>query len=233
MATRFLSTESFVEEKQKETELTLYAQLESFDYLDEIKTYRDIVQLQASLGVSQHCRVRKETRVIDGEEDPSDPSYIYTVKVNGKRSKNLSIKTEYNFMVDQDFYQYFIDTAEERQIKKRYTFAVKNYEMKVETQGSIEPVILPSLNFEVDVFEKQNGYRSSWVKIDVELDKAFDYISREVNSIDNIHFEVKLGLLPIRLNSGFIEKEATAEQKKKLNDLWKYEFKDIINRRTF
>ena len=231
MVTRILSTESFVEEKQKETELTLYAKVNDFEYFDKVKTYREIIQLQASLGASQNCRCRKEMRYKDGIAISETPNYSFTVKANGKKSRNLSIKTEYNFTVDEDFFQYFLETADTRQIKKRYTFKVSDYEFKIVSNGKEKDIVVPYLNFEIDIFEKLNGYRSNWVKIDIELDKAFAYIRENYDNVDDIVMSVKLSLLPMALKQGFIEKEATAEQKKCLEDLWKYEFKDTLGKK--
>jgi hypothetical protein len=231
MATRILSAESFVEEKQKETELTLYAKVDNFEYFDRVKTYREIIQLQASLGSYQSCRCRKEMYYQNGVAISETPKYSFTVKANGKKSRNLSIKTEYNFTVDEDFYQYFLETANTRQIKKRYTFKVSDYDFKIISNGEEKDIVVPYLNFEIDIFEKLNGYRSNWVKIDIELDKAFSYIREHYDNVDDIVMSVKLSLLPMSLKQGFIEKEATLEQKKCLEDLWKYEFVDTLGKR--
>lgn len=224
-----IASEAVVEVKERETELVIYAKLDSFDYLDALNTYRDFIQLEASLGASQHCRCRSETTVIKGQAQQETPVYEFTVKTNGKRSNTVSNKIEYNFKVDQDLFEYFQNTAEGRQIKKRYTFKVKDYEVTATVNGQEDtPVIIPELLFEIDVFEKSNGYRSPWVKIDIELNEAFKYLENKYRQISNISFTVRLKTLPFILHSGFIEKTASREQKEMLDNLWSYEFKENL-----
>lgn len=231
MATKVLSTESFVEEKQKETELTMYAKLDDFEYINKCQTYIDIIQLQASLGANQNCRCRREFFYKDGIKLEEEPKYTYTVKANSRKSKTLSIKTEYNFVVDTDYFNWFTEIADTRQIKKRYSFKVKDYSFIIEKDDREHSITVPEIIFEIDIFQKENGYRSPWVKIDIELDNAFKYISQTYGEVDNIAFIVKLSKLPLKLEQGFIEKQATPEQKKRLEDLWKYEFKDNLGRK--
>lgn len=226
---RQISAEAVVEVKEKETELVIYAKLDSFDYLDELNTYRDFVQLEASLGASQHCRCRSEVTFVKGQPQQNIPVYEFTVKANGKRSSTVSNKVEYNFKVDSDFFEYFQNTAETRQIKKRYTFRIKDYEVTATVDGQEDTeVIIPELLFEIDVFEKSNGYRSPWVKIDIELNDAFKYLENKYKQISNISFTVRLKVLPFTLHTGFIEKTANREQKDLLDNLWSFEFKENL-----
>lgn len=233
--TRVLSMESSVVEKQKETELVVYAKLDNFDYFDdpEHRNYRHIVQPQASLGSNQNCRCRKELTYVSGQPTSDAPDYSFTVKANGRKSKTLSVKTEYNFTVDRNFFDYFLETAESRQIKKRYTFQIENFQVSATIDGVPNTVVnVPYIKYEIDIFEKENGYRSPWVKIDIELDEAFSYLERKYESIEDINLIVSFKDLPFHLSDGFIEKYATPDQKAKLEELWKFEFKDFLQKKT-
>ncbi len=217
---------------EKETELTLYGFVDDIeDLFRHADASKEIEQCHAKLGKYQRCRCR-HTKTADTE------TYVYTVKVPIKKSNQLSIKKEYNFEVDQSYFNFFQGIANTLERKTRFDFIVKDVPFKLELADNPSQTLditVPSLLFEIDAFKlpwvkNENGDKtinelySHWCKIDVELDEAMKYIEKNYPDATRPIWTVKLSMLPLTIKKAFIEKEASEEQKKLLDGLWGTEF---------
>ncbi len=203
---------------EKETEVCIYGYIRDLSELSTAHEILEISQYSATLGDSGRCRCRSTLE--KGTED-----YVMTVKMDKADKSNVTSKYEYNFNVDKDYYDYFKTIAQEWHKKKRYIFKVKDVVFKTFNRDAVEKTItVPEVLYEVDIFEKEDGSFSNWCKIDIEIDKALDYIDSNIEDYYSIELNVNLKPLPVVVEDAFMASKTSIAVKNKISKLWEEEF---------
>lgn len=207
--------------EEQETEVTIFAKMDSPNGLKQASNVEEHIQLEAKLG-NQFCRVRKTTA--KGEE-----KYTFTFKVKDKSAEQVASAKEYNVDVDQDFFTGFSEVAESKQEKTRYHFLSKNVILNVEGDDNVKSIELPEIVYEVDVFKKPNGEISEWCKIDVELDPIILFLSQNYPDIKNVKINLKVSHLPFRPVDTMLSTTENSDERAKIDQLYKTDFKVRLN----
>lgn len=212
---QLLSMESIAQTKDIETEAVIFAKITNPEGLGEAISKEHHEQLEADLGKTGRCRVRKTTT-------ETDVIYEFTIKTPsagvGAGVKSVVEKT---VRIDEEFYEAFRPMAKKMLRKTRYVFnANLNIGSSVMHDRSTASA---GVKYEVDVFETQQGYHSPWAKIDVELDDILRFIREpgsEVRVDKPIRLTFKVSHLAFKPTGWFLVPQATPEQKALLDELW-------------
>ena len=82
--------------------------------------------------------------------------------------------------------------------KTRYIFKAETIRGK---KGDMEfEIKAKDINFEVDVFRKQDGKTSAWCKIDLEVDKLKSILESNDIGVQDIKLIARIGQLPFKPN---------------------------------
>ena len=199
-----------------ETEVAVYAKMTNASGLSEATHVEHHEQLDGPSVDGGRFRCRKTT-VGDSV------TYVLTMKVKSKEKAwgGVNASTEFNLDVDEQFYNAFKFLSKKRLNKTRYVFHGKET-LVSDAESNDTP--LPPVKYEVDVFHKEDGTQSQWVKIDVELDDLITKLKESGRSVDGTTLTLKVSHLPIKPVGGFTNESATPEQKELLSNLWDNEF---------
>ena len=202
-----------------ETEVAIYAKMTNQEGLKEASHVEHHEQLEGPSVDGGRFRCRKTTT---GE----DVKYVLTMKVKnpGDGIGGIQGSLEYDLEIDEAFYTAFKNLATKRLDKTRYIFHGEGTTLDKESSSDQEDVVLPPVKYEVDVFRKEDGTESEWVKIDVELDDVIAKLQEAGEDADETKLRIKVSHLPMSPVGGFIAKQATEEQKKILDDIWDNHF---------
>ena len=201
----------------EETEAVIYGKILDPNELSNCYSSVDMNQLQATLGKDKRCRCRYEK---EGDTE----TYTHTVNVKKVGEAGIPTNIEYNFPVDASFFKYFKSLSEEYHVKKRHMFKLEHPTFEVTTPDGVVSLVVPDLICEIDVFEKEDGTKSDWCKIDIELDSTLDHIENIYPEATKANLLVTYNMLPIRLANAFLDSNATDEQKEIKKSLWENEF---------
>lgn len=211
------------EEKNKndETEAVIFAKVTNPEGLAEATHKEHHEQLEADLGTKGRCRVRKTTT-------DDDVVYDFAMKIP-KESVGAGVKTveEVPVRVDENFFEAFRKVAKKMVRKTRYVFD-GNLRTGAGMGYSRTPG-LPSVKYEVDIFETQNGEFGTWAKIDIELDTILKAMNEgsviQLNGASKpVKLTFKVSHLPFKPVESFLAGNATPEQKTFLTELWDNHF---------
>ena len=197
-----------------ETEVAIFAKMTNPEGLKEADHVEHHEQLEGPSVEGGRFRCRKTTT---GES----VTYVLTMKTKGKSGiAGIAGSLEYDLVIDERFYVAFRLLSTKRLDKTRYVFHGK--ETTLNSGGDGPP--LPPVKYEVDVFTKQDGTASEWVKIDIELDGIIAKLKETGQNPDDASLTLKVSHLPFQPKGGFIAKQATPEQKQILDHIWDNEF---------
>ena len=211
--------------ESQETEITIFGIIEDLSELNNLKDCdkEDHIQLEAKFNTNGKCRVRKTTK-------GNEVNYIFTIKTKTIANGSLSTNIEYSIPVDEAFFDGFFKIADIKLVKTRYNIVSENSNLAIkkkelDTSVIVEEASLPEILFELDVFTNSDGSLNKLCKIDIELDALFDYLEEKYPNLKKTDIKVSLAELPVTVTNSFIASQATDEQKKMLNSL----FKGIFN----
>ena len=211
--------------ESQETEITIFGVIEDLSELNNLKDCdkEDHIQLEAKFNSNGKCRVRKTTK-------GNEVSYVFTIKTKTIDKGSLSTNIEYSIPVDEAFFDGFSKVADIKLVKTRYNIVSENSNLaikkkKLDTSVIVEEASLPEILFELDVFTNSDGSLNKVCKVEIELDALFDYLEEKYPNLKKTDVKVSLAELPINITNSFIVSQATDEQKKMLNSL----FKGIFN----
>ena len=197
-----------------ETEATIYAKIGNVEGLKEAEHVEHHEQLEGPSVDGGRFRCRKTTT-------DQDVTYVLTMKVKTVGGiAGIDGSIEYDLPIDEAFYTAFKHLSTKRLDKTRYVFHGESTK-DLDTDSD---VVLPAVKYEVDVFKKQDGGYSEWVKIDVELDDVIAKLREHGVDPDKATLKVKVSHLPFKPVGGFIAKQATEQQKAILSDIWDKHF---------
>jgi len=199
--------------KSSENEIVVYAKLLSMAGLSTLTPIRQ-VQIQGRFIDGTRCRVRKTTKVIDGG---SKDDYEFTFKVKDI-SKKYDSCIEYNTVVNSDFLEGFIGTAECVVIKDRYIINSTSVTLAIDG----ESILLPNLAYEIDIFFNEEGIALDWCKIDIEVDALLDHIDLNYADISQINLRLALTnpSIGLELSDIIVGPNATDDELLIIDNIW-------------
>lgn len=212
--------------ENKETEIVIYSKIGDVSGLNQASSFEEHVQLEtnelkSTTGNSFRFRVRKVTK-------DNDTKYYLTFKTKDGIDEIESVQAnkEYTTEIDENYFLGFKSIANKELVKTRFIFSSTNVLLSVKEQGVNKELSIPNIQYEVDVYTKQDGSKSEWCKIDVEVDNILDHISNEINDMDTkqLKINIKLSYLPFKPHSSIIGSSASEEQQKVINEIWENEF---------
>jgi hypothetical protein len=207
-----------------ETEIVIYSKIGEPARLQECKSKEDHIQLETTFENGTRCRVRKVTK------EDAKPQFIFTFKVpTGKNEETgLDANSEYSVDVDEDFFTGFMSVASRKLVKTRYNFLSENVTMTLKEGDNDKDIVIPNIEYEVDVYQKADGSTSEWCKIDVEVDNIVNYIHSNHKEIQDLKLNVKVSHLPFAPSNNILSFNASDEQRIKIDEIWK-EFRQEVN----
>lgn len=197
-----------------ETETTVYALIGNMEGLTKAD-YKEIHnQAETKLSSEAKIRVRKTTR--DGIV-----KYEQTIKNKVSNTALAKTVTETTCVIPENMFNTFFKSADKKYVKTRYVFKDEKSIAKIE--GKKEVITLPGLIYEVDVFTNRNGKKSTWCKVDIELDSTLAFLKENYPDVETkIIFNISK--LPFNPQQPFEKRNATAEQSELLDSLYDKQF---------
>lgn len=207
-----LALEGMAETTQKpETEIVVYARIGSMEGLEQCVRKERQDQLEAQFKNSLNCRVR---HYVD------DDKYVFTFKVKTKNQEGLEANNEYNATVDKDFYEGFKSAASRYLKKTRYYFSSEKVVLTMQRNDEKVIVEIPNIEYEVDVYEKEDGQPSEYCKIDIEADNIINFITTRYPDIEGFKLFVKVSHLPFQPQECIHEFKNNPDLKKQVDLIW-------------
>jgi len=202
--------------KQPETELCFYARIGNPAGLEQAVSQE--VQSQFTYNIpdsedgKKRGRIRVRSTAING-----DTKYEECLKVPQESGFVIEGCVEYPIPITKDYFDAWIAAYGVKGVDKiRYVFLSK--EVILQTDGV--DVTLPEVKYEVDVFLDEQGNRSIWCKIDIEIDGIMAYLSEHHPEITRFDTTVKLSSLPINPEDAFSAVTEDEEQKAAIKSFW-------------
>jgi len=196
----------------KERELVIYAKVGNEDGLKEADVIEKHVQLDARFVTGHRCRVRRITK-------PEETKYVYTFKIKDE-NEEINSSVEYNVDVDKDFFEGFSKVADCKYNKTRYIFSSKTIKVYIGTGEDKEILEIPNIQYEVDVFESDEGNKYKWIKIDIEVDVILDYIETNLPDIKDIKLNISISHLPFKPTDMILDFNESHEDEEFIESLW-------------
>lgn len=198
--------------KNNETEVIIYARIGNVTGLSSADVVESQQQYETKYSNGIPCRIR----TIDNRNP------VYTLKIRDEKSK-LAKAEEYHQHVTQEFLEGFKYAADHWLNKRRLIFHSNNVTMGAVIDGVAKAIVLPSVDYEVDLYYKSDGTLSPWCKIELEVDKLLEHVKEYSNKPVNLKLSVST--LPFEPMDIILMPNATEDQKAFVNNLWEKEFR--------
>lgn len=210
-----IANEDMKASKQVETEIVIYSKVGEPARLQECKSKEDHVQLETTFENGTRCRVRKVIK--DGKDE-----FFFTFKVPTKVDNGTGIDANNEFTVEvgEDFFNGFQAVASRKLVKTRYNFSSENVTLKVNSGSEEKAIVIPNIDYEVDIYTKTDGSVSEWCKIDVEVDNIIDYIHNNHREIGDVNLNIKVSHLPFAPSGSILSFNASDEQRISIGKIW-------------
>jgi hypothetical protein len=206
--------------KQRETEIVLYARIHNFDNLKlaDKKESHEQWSINAPFG---KVRVRKTT------SPELAPKFESTVKTrNGKLGVNDGDET--NLACDENYFESFKAISSEGMIKDRFVFKASKVTMKGAT-GDQNLNANEDIAFEVDVFKDKQGNYLPYVKIDIEINKLMARLGQSKLDTTRLKFDISIRQLPLQLTDVIRGDDESEDARSFIKELYS---KYFITKRT-
>jgi hypothetical protein len=217
-----VATEDDKAKKELETEIVIYSKVGEPARLDECKSKEDHVQLETTFENGTRCRVRKVIK-----DNKSEFFFTFKVPTKTENGSGIDANTEFTVEVDESFFNGFMSVASRKLVKTRYNFTSENVTLQVKAAGEDKSIVIPNIEYEVDIYTKADGTVSQWCKIDVEVDNIIEYIHNNHPEIGDIRLNVKVSHLPFAPTSSILAFNPTDEQRISIDKIWE-EFTQVI-----
>lgn len=200
--------------KNKETEIVIYAKVTEPARLEEATSKEEQVQLESQFLNGTRCRVRKTT--VDGKD-----SYQFTFKVKTLiENSPMEANDEYTTEVDAEFFKGFELVCDQKLVKTRYNFSSDKVTLTYKQGEEEKSIVIPNVNYEVDVFKTEQGEISEMCKIDVEVDSIMEYLERNHPELKETSLNVKVTHLPFAPTDPILGSGANDTQRIKIDKFW-------------
>ena len=201
--------------KESETEAVIYCKSGDTEGFGECDHFEHHEQLEGRFENGVKCRVRK----VQPSSHSKDPKYYFTYKIKDT-SQSIDSNFEYTTEVDQAFFEGFRKVADRLLVKTRYVFKSTSVTMSL-VQGSEEKkTTIPNVLYEVDVYTKEDGHVSEWVKIDVEVDDIVEHLSEQHPDLKDFKLKIKVSHLPFKPMEVTLPDKQDPENQALLDAIW-------------
>lgn len=197
--------------KAMETEITIYAKIGDYSGLEQATSQEIHAQYEYRLPENQG-RQRVRATTVDGTT-----LYTQTIKKPVIGDHPAHINEETTTEISEEYYQAWLDLFRVKGVNKvRYTFVSKTVKLK----NASGETSMPPVKFEVDVFFDEQGNKSKWCKIDIELDKLFEYLGDQHPTIDKVNSTIKISDLPFKPEHAFLGSSDSPEHQAAIKNFW-------------
>lgn len=198
-----------------ETEFEIYAKITAPEGLKAALKIEK--QLQAQVRFNDNLRERVRKTEYSGEVD-----YALTIKsrIDGQTTACWDEET---VVIGKKYFDLWLAGCEEYFVKDRYIFKSTNVVLDISEEGkALDPITLPEVLYEVDVFLNPEGESCVWCKIDIEIDRIQDFIKQNYPDIEVGKVDIKVSHLPFKPVEAFVKGEHnTGKQKELIDTLWR------------
>lgn len=194
---------------KKEEEITVFARVGDFNGFKNADGVANIQELSTLIPGRGKYRARKIT---DGN------GTIFTANVKSEGSGDV-VRTSLDeeAPVTAAYFEAARTLADRLIVRDRFVFNGSTASLVV---GGKE-VLLPAIDFQVDVFHRFDGRESEWVKIDIEVERllaALRSMGKDVNAMD---LTIKVSHLPFKPQQAFIvSSENSPEELSLIKKIW-------------
>ena len=207
-------------DKNRETEIVLYARIDGFDNLKLAQKKESHEQWTVSAPYGK-IRVRKTTL------PELAPTFEVTVKTRDSKM-GISDGNEDNLPCEEGFFESFKAIASDGMIKDRFEFKASRVSVKTES-GEQNIDASDDVVFEVDLFKNADGSYCEYVKIDIEVHKLIERLSEKgINSTD-ADFDIDIRNLPLKLSEVIRGDDKSESARARIKELYS---KYFITKRT-
>lgn len=196
-------------QKTHEEEITIFAKVGDFNGFAKADSSSNIQELSTLIPGRGKSRHRK---ISDGD----GTHYIANIKGFGQGDV---VKTA----LDEDiastaaFYEAGRMLADRLVIRDRFVFTGSTACLTI---GGKE-VMVPPIDFQVDVFHRFDGRESEWVKIDIEVNRLMDALRSMGKDKSDLELEIRVSHLPFLPQDAFIVSDKnTPEEKALVKKIW-------------
>lgn len=192
-----------------EEEVTIFAKIGDFNGFNKADDSANIQELNTFLPGKGKYRHRK---ISDGN------GTFYVVNIKGLGEGGV-VKAA----LDEDlpstaaFYEAGRAMADRLVIRDRFLFNGSPAALTIDDKE----VLLPPIDYQVDVFHRFDGRESEWAKIDIEVNRLLDAIRSMGKDPDNVELTIKVSHLPFLPQDAFIvSNDNTPEEKALIKKIW-------------
>ena len=201
--------------KEKEQEVVFYCKLgnpqglaQAFDH-----EWQEQAQIKAPSG---RIRIRKTVK------DGAQPMFELTTKHMVNHHGVIEMD-ETTVPIIEEVYDRFMSVCDEKWNKTRYRFKMER--IYVSGEHGENMVEAKDMFYEVDVFTKQDGTTSQWVKIDVEIQNLIPQLKAAGFKDSDVKLKIRLSKLPIEPKDiVFDNRDGDRDRAALINELYQHEF---------
>lgn len=202
--------------KTNERESTIYARMTHPAGLWQAAEvlHQEQAQIKAPNG---NIRVRQERP--DGQKD-----WHYTMTTKHFTAAEAGVKNadEDTEDVSAKQYQMFKSVCKEYMRKTRFVFLIER--LVISKPGMQAEIELKDMKYEVDVFYRENGEFSEYVKIDIELQNLKPQLDAAGISLQDIDLTARISKLPFAPVAAFIDDGAGGPKREFISMLYETQF---------
>lgn len=202
--------------KENERESTIYARMTNPAGLWQAAKvlHQEQAQIKAPGG---NIRVRMER--VDGA---NAWEYTLTTKHFTAAENGVKDADEETKVIDEQAYRMFKSVCKEYMRKTRFVFMVER--LIIEKPGVRTEIELKDVKYEVDVFYKQNGEVSEYVKIDVELQAIKPQLDALGIELDVTDLTARISRLPFAPVAAFVDDGRGGKMREFISMLYESQF---------
>lgn len=202
--------------KSNERESTIYARVSNPKGLWQAAEviHQEQAQIKTPFG---NIRVRMERP--DGAKDWE---YTLTTKHFNPSDKGVKDADEDTEGVSSKIYQMFKSVCKEYMRKTRFVFMVER--LVIDKPGMQAVIELKDIKYEVDVFYKEDGQMSDYVKIDIELQNLKPQLEAAGIAIKDIDLTARISRLPFAPVAAFIDDGSGGKMREFISMIYETQF---------
>lgn len=202
--------------KENERESTIYARMTNPSGLWQAAQVLHQEQAQIK-GPSGNIRVRKERNDNSSSWEFTMSTKHFTASSGGV--KNADEDTE---KITPKHYEMFKSVCKDYMRKTRFVFMVEK--LVIEKPGVKTEVELKDVKYEVDVFYKENGEASEYVKIDVELQNIKPQLDALGIDIGTVNLTARVSKLPFGPVAAFVDDGSGGKMREFISMIYETQF---------
>lgn len=192
-----------------EKEITVYALVGDFAGFKSADSVSNIQELSTRIPGRGKYRSRKIT-------DGNGTSFIANVKSEGIGGV-VKTSLDEDAAVTAAYFEATRIVADRLSIRDRFVFNGSTASFVINGKE----ILVPPIDFQVDVFHRFDGRECEWVKIDIEIDALLDALRSVSKEAQPMDITIKVSHLPFKPQRAFIASpENTTEELALISGIW-------------